>query len=410
MSSSQATVVKIARSLEELEQYRAFFDAHHRHAACNLDTLVDENGKEWVARPHVMILCRGSQPFAMVVGRLGEEVLHWHIGYKRLGGSKARLFRTVTGGLLGDLSREDDCNLVCDALMQTLGSGEADVAQIGGVGSDSPFYRGMAARPSVVCRDHFIDVVPHWLLSLPASYDQFYKTRSSNTKSNIRQYKNRIIKRYAKAAEVRRYRELGAIDAVMQEIESVAARTYQRGIGVGFANTAAVRGKWQYAAERGWFVAYVLYLEGKPSAYWTGTIYKGTFMSEYTGFDPELGYYHPGMFVLLRMIEDFCAEGNVQTIDFGAGDADYKRKFGSETVPEATLHVFAPTLAGVRLSMLRNGTMFVTRSAKRALGALGVTTRLKTFWRKRLAGKDAPPAEEPQKRAQDASEAASESK
>jgi hypothetical protein len=395
MKSSDAPVVKIARNLAELEPYRSFFDAHHRHAACNLDTLVDERGKEWVARPHVMILCRDSEPAAMVVGRLGPELLQWHIGYKRIGASKARLFRTVTGGILGDLSRPEDCDLLCEAMLGFLRSGEADVAQIGGVRADSRLLTSMEQRPALLSRDHFVEVVPHWRLSLPDSYDEFYKTRSSNTKSNIRQYKNRITKRFGKSLRLERYQSGADLDGLMIEIEGVAAKTYQRGIGVGFSNTPAVRRKWQYAAEHGLFVAYVLYLEGKPSAFWTGTIYKGTFMSEYTGFDPELSYYHPGMFVLVRMIEDFCAEHSVQIIDFGTGDADYKRKFGSETIPEATLHVFAPTLTGARLSLVRNGTMLVSHSARRALGALGVTSRLKSFWRKRLASKDTAAAPAP---------------
>jgi hypothetical protein len=384
MSSFATPTVKVARSLAELETYRHFFDVHHRHAACSLEWLCDERGKEWVASPHVFILCRGSEPKAMIVGRLGESVLHWHIGYKGLGHTRARLFRTVTGGILGDLSSSADCDLLYHELMCFLASGEADVAQIIAP-SDSQLYYTMAMRPNLLCRDHFIETVPHWRLSLPGSYDEFYKTRSGNTKSNIRQYRNRILKRYGTGIRLQRYREISDIGRLMEEIESVASKTYQRGIGVGFMNTAAIRRKWRYAAEKGWFVAYVLYIHGLPCAFWTGTIYRRTFMSEYTGFDPNLGYYHPGMFIFLRMIEDFCSGSEVQVIDFGAGDADYKRKFGTEMTSEATIHVFAPTPAGARLALLQNSTMLVSQLAKRALSVLGLTDRLKARWRKHLA-------------------------
>jgi Acetyltransferase (GNAT) domain len=384
MSLSAHTTVKIARCLAELEPYRAFFDAHHRYADSSLEGLCERRRWEVVAQPHVLILLRDSKPKAMIVGRLGDSALDWRVGYKKFGSTAARLFRTVKGGVLGDFSSPEECELLCDELVHSLAEGEADVARLT-IPLDTQLYRTMAPSSNLLLRDHFIETVPSWRLSLPSTYDEFLKSRSGNTKSNIRQYRNRIIKRHGERIELRRYRELSTIERMMEEIEGVASKTYQRGIGVGFAMTEAIRRRLQYAAEMGWFVGYVLYLDGQPSAFWTGTTYKRTFVSEFTGFDPKLGYYHPGMFLLLRMIEDFCSENSVDTIDFGHGDADYKRKFGTEMISEATINIFAPTLEGARLAFLHNSTMLVSHLARRALGTFGATDHLKALWRKRLA-------------------------
>src|SRR5689334_3871787 len=137
--STQATVVT-ARSLDELEPYRTFIQAHHLYPACNLDVLCDSRGKERVARPHALVLLRGSEPRAVVLGRVGSTMLNWSIGYKKIAASEAKVFRTATGGILGDLSCANDCEMICDALMRGLSAGEADAAQIA-VAHGSPLHR-----------------------------------------------------------------------------------------------------------------------------------------------------------------------------------------------------------------------------------------------------------------------------
>jgi hypothetical protein len=387
MSQSVEKTVVVARNAQDLEPFRAFFDRVHRHAAADIDNLT---GGTDGSRPHVLILKDGPEPVAMIVGRIGETVMDWNIGYLRLGGSKVRLFRTVTGGLLGDFENKRDCELLCDALISSLDRGEADMAQIVDVTAGSPLHQTLQSRPTFVRRDHFVDVEPHWLLALPKSYEAFYRSRSSNTKNVMRQYRNRIATKFGAGVLVRLFKDPGDIARAMDDIENIAAKTYQRGIRVGFEHTTAVTEKFQHAAARGWLRAYVLYLDDKPTAFWSGYVYRGTFISEYTGFDPEFSYYHPGMFILLKMIEDFCAAGDVNTIDFGTGEADYKRKFSTESRQESTIHIFAATTTGSKLALLRNGTILAKRSAKKLLGSAGVADRLKKLWRKRAASSSPP--------------------
>ena len=83
--------------------------------------------------------------------------------------------------------------------------------------------------------------------------------------------------------------------------------------------------------DRGWFRGYVLYLRDTPAAFWHGNAYRGVFGAGATAFDPAFGDDRPGTYLLMRLVEDLAADPSVHTLDFGFGDAEYKRHFGDES-------------------------------------------------------------------------------
>jgi len=50
----------------------------------------------------------------------------------------------------------------------------------------------------------------------------------------------------------------------------------------------------------------------------------------------------------MRVIEDACADPSLDVLDFGPGDAAYKRQFSSDSRVERNVVVFAPTFRGRR--------------------------------------------------------------
>ena len=81
--------------------------------------------------------------------------------------------------------------------------------------------------------------------------------------------------------------------------------------------------------ERGWFRAYVLYLDDEPVAFWQGQAYNGVFSTGVPGFDPAYADHRVGNYVLFKLIADLCADESIETLDYGFGDAEYKRRFGT---------------------------------------------------------------------------------
>ena len=119
------------------------------------------------------------------------------------------------------------------------------------------------------------------------------------------------------------------IDEFFAAAAVVAAKTYQHALGVAFGDTPAHRERTRVAMERGWFRAWVLYLDGEPAAFWHGERYAGTFRTGNPGFDPKYDPYGIGTYLMLRMVDDLCSDPDVHAVDHGLGDATYKRRYGT---------------------------------------------------------------------------------
>src|SRR5262249_24075617 len=133
-----------------------------------------------------------------------------------------------------------------------------------------------------------------------------------------------------------RYESEADIDRVMEHAESIACRTYQRGLGVGFVANDENRQRFLVDAKRGRFRAYFLYLGEKPIAFFLGTLHKNVLYDNFTAYDPAHAKYSPGTFLFYKIFEELCRDG-IKAVDFGFGDAWYKAQFGNQRNDETTV-------------------------------------------------------------------------
>jgi CelD/BcsL family acetyltransferase involved in cellulose biosynthesis len=103
---------------------------------------------------------------------------------------------------------------------------------------------------------------------------------------------------------------------------------------------------------------------------------------EWTGYDAAFKELEPGTVVFLKMIEDLCRCG-AREIDFGPGDASYKRRLGDRTVAERPTNIFAPTPRGVLLNFLMSIEVLTNRWAKYVARKMKFLDAIKRFWRDR---------------------------
>jgi len=191
------------------------------------------------------------------------------------------------------------------------------------------------------------------------------------------------------------FREPAEVDRMMEDVEEVAKKTYQRGLGVGFIKDTATRQRLQLEAEKGWLRGYVLYLGDRSCAFWIGTLYRGTFHTNFTGYDPSYSKYSPGMFLLMRAIEEMYTQEEhhqrVHNINWGLGDAEYKEILGTSEWQEGPMHIFAPTPKGLRLKLLMVATALIEQCSKKALASTGFLPRIKKAWRDHVTQEEARP-------------------
>ena len=337
-------------------------------------------------RPHVVHLERAGRQPILAVARLEEIVLEATIGYLQVYQPKVRCLTVVHGGVAG-ADTADDCRHVLEALRGALAHKEADALRFLGLRTDSPLFAAAASVSPWYCRDHVAAPQPHWRVAVPDSFDDFLAARSRNTRQNVRRYGKRLERDYASRLSIRRFgQDADAdLDRLLAALEAIARKTYQRGLGVGFTGDELQRRTIELELGRGRYLAWVLDIDGVPSAFWDGSIDAGTFFIGSPGYDPALAPARVGTWLQMRMMEDLCARDDVSVLDYGMGDSQYKRCFGDECWMDAILHVYAPTLLGVRVNAARTVAASATRAAGRALAGTGLEGKIKRGWRRRLA-------------------------
>jgi CelD/BcsL family acetyltransferase involved in cellulose biosynthesis len=371
----------VLRSVEELEALRSTWTARSVDADIDYYITVIRTRSE-VIRPHV-VRFGGDGAEAMFVGRLELVPLTTSIGYRKIYAPRVRALTQVHGGLIGADDPATMASVVAE-LRAELAAGEADVLRLPAVPVESALSNTLAVLPFLQ-RGHRSSIRTRWQLRLPETYEEFLRGRSKSTREYVRRYGKRFEKAFGDEIDVAVYRRPDELDAILRDLPAVAAKTYQHGLGVAFGDSPEHLALTKLGLERGWFRAYVLSVGGAPVAFWHGTAYGGSFSTGTPGFDPAYRDHRVGIYLLLRVIEDLCGDDGVSVLDYGFGEADYKRQFGNESWLESDVLVFAPSFKAARVNLTRTAIAGSADVAKRTLDRLGVLDSVKRRWRGRLA-------------------------
>jgi CelD/BcsL family acetyltransferase involved in cellulose biosynthesis len=379
-----AMTVHTARSRAEVEEIRQIWSGWPSHRDSEIDFCLDFAwAREEVIRPHVVVIYRDGHPDAMMVGRLERSRLRSKIGYLRLPGIPARVLNFSYGGLLGNPSAEN-VDAIVKAILTALREGEADMALLDHVRLDSILHDHALRASGFATRDHAIKPELHCFMALPATVDELYRGFSQGLRAEVRRKKKKVLADFGQSVEIRCYRREEEVELAAPALEEVARSTYQRGLGVGFQDTEQMRMRLRFCARKGWLRIYLLLIAGKPCAFWIGTLYNQSFVSDYNSYDPKFRDYSIGTYLLAEVVEKFCQEG-VRNIDFGFGQAEYKERFGNSRVDEGSICIFSPGLKGIALNALRTSTGAVDAFARKVLHDTNLLPKMKRLWRSRLA-------------------------
>jgi len=393
---SEKLTTRVISSVSEVEEIRDIWSGWRQHPNSDMEFYLNTlRARPDFLRPHVILVNRGGCPEAMLVGRLELRRVEANLGYAKLLNKKRRTLTFLYGGLLGTLSPEGSKALVRD-VMNSLSQGEADLAYFNNLKADSLLYGAAIKLPGRLSRDYYPSLQLHRSMTVPGSMEEFYRRLSAKVQKNLKWQAKKLIQEYSGNVSVRCFREAGDLERMIQDVEGIASKTYQRGLGVGFVDNPEMRRRLSLEAEKNWLRGYVLYAQNVPVAFWIGTLYLGTLHSEYMGYDPSLGKYSPGMFLIVKVIEEFCNHNGkrdqLSKIDFGPGDAQYKEVLGDLEWNDASLYIFSPRLRGVSLNLMRVPFAMLERAARRALEQTGLLNRVKKLWRLKSNEKRAPGA------------------
>jgi len=378
----------VARTLDEVERMRPSWAFLQRAVPCpNYNADIDRyisvleslDGRE---RPYVVLLSRGGEPVALCAARLG--VLSFKLGapYRTIFALKLNCLSVVHGGLLGS-PEQAALESVWSELYEAVRRREADVVFFNHFPSGSPLVATANRAAGPLARGRFAVREPHWSMAMPASMESFYASLAAPTRQDLK----RALRKVSRAGAIEHVFYPGGLqlDTALRAVEEISREAYQRALGTGFTGGAAQMSQLRAAAGHGWLRVHVLLLDGAPAAFEMAMEYSGTYFLYATAYRASLRPVAPGKALLLMLLEHLCERGGVERMDFGFGDADYKRIYCRECVDEVASYVFAPRLKAIAVNLMQAASGAASAVLRKALAPAGGTRRIKRRWRERLA-------------------------
>ena len=375
--------VEIARTTEQLEGLRPAWDelpwkreeAAYPYFTARLRT------RDGVVGPFAAIVYQGDTPIGGLAARIEMRRLAASIGYRELYAPTVRALQVVDGGIAS--AHPGAPTALARVIEGALETGDAEVVALPPLEVGSELATAFASIGGPLTRQPLIEPWTRRLLRLPGSFDEFLASRSHKTRKGIRRDARQLEAAFGNALSVEIVRDPADAGRLIADADLVAQSTYQRRLGAGFSDTAEQRELIRVGLENGWVRGYLLYLEGKPAAYWLCSPFRRTTLLRTGGFDDAYAEHRVGIYLLMRVIEDACADPELDLLDFGPGDAAYKEQYSNETREERNAVVFAPTFRARRINATRTAILGPARLAKAGLDATQLTSRVKTTLRRR---------------------------
>jgi hypothetical protein len=375
---------KILHSLEETITMREVWTRLARHPFADLDYYMMILGlRSEVIQPYVVLVLRNGEPITMAVCRIEHGGIDLKLGYWHLCRLPLRTLGVLYDGIVGEQTSET-AEAVLTGLNLALKQRLADAVLLSYARKSSEVCKLAQKQAGFFCRDHVVRLQPHWKLSLEGGMEKINMGLSRNLRQQLRRKAKNLHERFPKAIKIRCFRYPEELEQMSRDVVSIARKTYQWGLGVGFLDNQETQARIAFEAHRRWLRIYVLYIAGQPCAYWWGIVFDNTFHSCALGFDPVYGEHSPGTYLLAKTLEDLCAEG-IEYVDYGIGEARYKQQFGSEQWLEGSVFLFAPTLRAVTLNMARTVNESLIAFIRQILQRFKIMETVKRFWRRRLA-------------------------
>lgn len=374
--------VTVATSQDEMERIRPIWNGlMPRDIDSDIDffSTVVANAK-LVVNPTIMHVRTADGRDLMAISRL--EILHipFRFGYTKLGKAVVKAIVVTFDGILGATTPADEAALMKE-LYGFVKRGEADFVLMRNIHTDGTLFREALAVAGAGLRTLAGPASVRWVADIPCSFETFLQRRSGKSRSTIRR-KAKALEHLFASVLVRRFRQPEEFEAMCADMETVAATSYQRRLGVGFNGEPMQMALIKRGLAMGRYSTWLLYLDGQPVAFWGGFAYRDTFFIGTPAFNHEFGKHSVGSYAMMHMIEDLCADPAISRLDFGHGEAEYKSAFGRADRVEKDIYLAAarpfPFLV---ITTLRLNTLLQS-CVRRTVDRLQFAQRLKARWRK----------------------------
>jgi CelD/BcsL family acetyltransferase involved in cellulose biosynthesis len=379
-----ALSVRVARTEEEVEALRPLWSLLPRRSVqTDIDHLLTfVRLSPQVLRPHVVMLERDGVPAALLVARLEHRPVVARLAPGVRLSARMRVLTVLQEGFLGRVDELAD--VILESLDRSLEGEDVDLVRLRMLPVGSRLHSAARARAPALTQRRFVSPMTRWSAEVPATLDEYLAARSKERRKSVRRHMRRLEQAFGPDLEVRFFRTRDELERLFADSAHVHRTTYQHRIRVGFSDDELQRGLTALAMDRGWFLGAVLYLGGQPVAFQHGHLYAGRYDATATAFDPAYADFRPGTYVLMKLIEELCADPDARRLSLGLGDAEYKQGFSDSSRSEEDVAVFSRRPRTLAVHTVQTVALAGNAVARSALGHGRRLPRLRKRWRARL--------------------------
>lgn len=206
---------------------------------------------------------------------------------------------------------------------------------------------------------------------------------SGKTKSTFRRKDRNLAKHFGGAVEMQSLSSPEDVNAFIEDADSIVSQTYQAVLGVGVTNNQRWQAVVNALALMGSFRGYVLRSNDSPIAYIIGSVVNDRFTLFATGFLPKYQNLSPGTVLMNRVLSSLDEEG-VRLVDFGFGDAPYKRLHATRIDEDMFLQIYGKRYRNIFAWLFDACNTSVLRIARQTMEKFGLDQSAKRIWRQYL--------------------------
>lgn len=179
---------------------------------------------------------------------------------------------------------------------------------------------------------------PWFWIELGAGFEEYLGTMSGKARYNLRRQVRELGKTLGGAPELIQVDSVGQIGEFAEQVARISARSWQhRVLGPTAADTDRSLSAFRDLARRGILRSFLLRCGPEPCAFVVGYQFDGVYYYAQVGYNETLGHLSPGTSLLYLLLEALFRKNTPWALNFGIGDAVYKRRFANRQISDASV-------------------------------------------------------------------------
>ncbi len=364
-----------SKSLGSIRDLWQLWQAHPNADVDFFESVVESRPS--VVNPMAIVLYFKEAPVAMAVGRLEKFILPATFGYLKIFNSELLQFTIVYGGLMGTWDEQGSATFV-NYLRKWMQRDRVDAVYLAAMQCEQPVYRAAVRGVPFFLRHTPVKDNFHWWAEL-AETPELLKSKINKAD---RKKERKLAQHSGGEIELKIFQKPEDVPEFCSAAEKIIQTTYLRGLGVGFCDNEEMRKRLGVTSRKGWMNGFILYANNQPCAFQLGTLYQSVLYLDYTGFKSDLYPYSPGRILFIKMVDHLCRTQAVRGIDFGFGDAEFKRRYADRSWKESDLYLFNQTPTLLMANLVRNSVALFRGIAEKMLRHFDLHDQVKKWWRR----------------------------